>query len=112
MAKRDCLLEKLANKLGFVDIDEAEKRLTAIEKSIETKRNRVAMDALSELKVAINRALSIVKIHEESRKILSEAVHCIDTYGKMDIDVYKSLPDTLPAIEAVPPTLRTGEVST
>jgi hypothetical protein len=70
------------------------------------------VDPITELTNALERALSITKLQSEVRRICSQTVAAIDEFGHYNRAEYTSLPDTLPAIEAAPPTLRTGEVFT
>jgi hypothetical protein len=69
-----------------------------------------AVDPVTELTNAIQRAMSITKLQSEIRRICEQTIHVIDEFGHYNRAEYTSLPDTLPAIEAAPPTLRTGEV--
>jgi hypothetical protein len=70
------------------------------------------VDPITELTNALERALSITKLQSEVRRICSQTVAAIDELGHHDRAEYVHQADTLPAIEAAPPTLRTGEART
>jgi hypothetical protein len=70
------------------------------------------VDPITELTNAIQRAMSITKLQSEIRQICEQTIHVIDWFGHCDRLEYIHQADTLPAIEAAPITLRTGEVST